>query len=161
MTRRPIILYFIALLAVSAVSFAAIIGIVSPLNAFVNVRGQAGNTTLTPIGRIDKGTSAPVCSTVIANGEAWYGLCGGGYVSGAVVRYETITPARTPTPTVRATGTGTLKPPTRIPSSTPIPDTSADPPILMTAITDEDGYTIIPFYCPESCEGWIIVRPLK
>jgi hypothetical protein len=90
-------------------STCASVGNVSVRYTVANIRGVSGNTTATPIGRLERGTSVPVMQPQ-ANG--WFPLCDKGYVSGDVVLLVTNTPTLTPTRTVTATRT-------LVPSATP------------------------------------------
>jgi hypothetical protein len=116
MNRRRLYLAYLLLASMFAAVMPVLaqspcgIGYASPLNQFANVRGIAGDTTRTPIATVRQGTSVPVASTQTVRGnETWFGLCSGGYVSGAVVRFNTNTP------TLAATRTPIITPiPTRV-----------------------------------------------
>lgn len=114
MKESRVVIFVLSLLSTTLLT---VIGYASPLNQFFNVRGQAGNTTLTPIATVLKGTSVPVCGTQIVNGETWLNLCGGGSVALSVAKFSTVTPAPSATATPRATSTVQ---PTRIITNTPL-----------------------------------------
>jgi hypothetical protein len=154
------------LLPLSAASAQSACGIgqVQPLNAFVNVRGQAGNTTATPIATVVRGTNAPVSnSVVVRTNEVWYGLCQGGYVSGAVVRYSTNTPTRTPTRTPTVAPRTATASPTRQPTSTqgPTPTDTPTPSVSRITVYEmSDGSIRLDGYCVEACEWSFDMRDL-
>jgi len=114
---RIIYLFFGSLAVLTVISF----GYITPINQWANIRGTPGNLVSTPIDRIGRGTSVPVCGTQVVREVTWYALCSGGYVSGDVVVLVTNTPTLTPTRTPTATRTPVVQVPTRI-ATTPTVD---------------------------------------
>lgn len=164
-----VLLAVFSLIACGMMILAVMVGSVGAQSACVYIRVNDG---LSANVRSGPGAEFPTvaASLTSASGErlsceqqnGWYNIGAGQWVSGTYLSNATRRPLvstriapPTLTPTPRAT---TPIPPTRIPTSTAGP-TPTEFSILETAIADE-RYTIIPFFCTEACEGFIIIRPL-
>lgn len=169
-TATAAALFALICMAVSTPTYAQSpcgIGQVSPINQFFNVRGNAGNTTQTPIATVQRGTSVPVTGSTVAGGSVWWRLCQGGWVAESVSNLTPYTNTPTPSRTATRPAVTPTASPTRIVASatllpgqmTVTPEATANPSAMWQY--GADGKLSINVFCPEACEFVIEVENLK